>query len=469
MRYFIALHNQQKIFLLVVACLLVGLSLLFILPITFSSAHATGTSSDSEVSLNVDSVINISSPVSATFDCTPGTATTPADLCTTVATVGVGTNNANGYTLQMNATSGYPTALTNSSIYPNATLPTINQAYTAANFPVNYWGYTGGTDQSSAGGRDCVTNYCPILAYHSSGLYQPNHTIKVTDAPATTSNTNITFGVKIDITKPFGTYSTSVTFTAVANIAPRPVSIMQDFDSAACDTIMIDQTFTLRDSRDNTEYTAARLRDGNCWMTQNLELGEYGTPMNLTSDTSNVSSSGYTLDLQYANASVYKGNSNHYGNYYTYPQATAGSGTTTLNQDAPYDICPKGWRLPSVSSTYYANQEVYKMMVNYIDDDVEWHEDLPYDWLPYWAMENDLRPSPISLVWAGEMYPNGDIASFLVGAAGYWWTATASNSSNNEDWAYMFGFDCIDGGEAWPKYRDTQSYGLSVRCMVPGT
>ena len=147
---------------------------------------------NTKVQLNVDSVINISAPSTATLNCTPGATAATAQLCTTTATVGVGTNNITGYTLQMNATNGSPTALTNSAASPAATIPTLSQSYSSSNFPVNSWGYTGGLDKSSeTGGYDCSSNYCPILAYGSS---VPNHVIKYTNAPKVISVFEVVVG-----------------------------------------------------------------------------------------------------------------------------------------------------------------------------------------------------------------------------------------------------------------------------------
>ena len=102
--------------------------------------HATGVSSDTEVILEADSIINISAPSTATLNCAPGATAAASSLCTTLVTIGVGTNSPIGYTLQMNATNGSPTALTNTTISPSATIPTLSQSYSSANFPVNSWG-----------------------------------------------------------------------------------------------------------------------------------------------------------------------------------------------------------------------------------------------------------------------------------------------------------------------------------------
>ena len=172
--------------------------------------------------LEVRSVINISAPSQALLNCDPGATASAATLCTTGANISVSTNNITGYSLQMNTTNGYSTNLTNAGVSPSATIPTLDNAYATASFPSNSWGYTGGSDQSEvSGGYDCATKYCPVEAYQSDpSSYGPNRTLKVTDGPDTASLTPLTFGAKVDISKPSGTYSTSVTFTAVANSAP---------------------------------------------------------------------------------------------------------------------------------------------------------------------------------------------------------------------------------------------------------
>ena len=195
------------------------LILTFLVSIFSGAVYATQASTDTEVELNVSTVINISTPDTTTINCA-----SLNTLCTANTTITVGTNNITGYTLQLNATSGYSNSLTNSAT--NETIPTLSQSYASGSFPTNYWGYTGGLDKSGeTGGLDCFANYCPILAYQSTeSNYTPNHAIKVTDAPATASNTTITFGAKADITKSAGTYSTSVTFTAVTNYVPHPIT-----------------------------------------------------------------------------------------------------------------------------------------------------------------------------------------------------------------------------------------------------
>ncbi|MBR2997104.1 hypothetical protein IKF33_01560 [Candidatus Saccharibacteria bacterium] len=459
------------------------LSMFFISLSTFNvgSSNLAYADSNAKAELNIDSIINISAPNTVTINCTPGSTAATATLCTGNATVSVTTNNITGFTLQMNAANGSPTALTNTGTSPSATLPTLSQSYTAANFPTNYWGYTGGLDKSGeTGGYDCASNYCPILAYESTpSNYAPNHVIKVTDAPATTSNTTLTFGAKIDVSKPSGTYSTSVTFTAVTNYVP-PTKLangvsMQEVTSSVCANSDTDVIYTVVDSRDGKEYTAAKLQDGNCWMTQNLALGG-STAMNLTQADSNVGPSGFTLPASSVteedwgealpdepNFFDYAGNypsqqsTTKYGNFYNWPAATAGSGTSATidGEKAPYSICPKNWRLPSYDDSTY-EPEAYTMLNNYITTGT-W-DDYNLGWTG--VTTTDFTNAPVSLVFSGTFI--GDL--FDQGDLGFWWDSAGESSDKAAD------LQIYSGGHVYPYTSGgRKDVGMSIRCMISGS
>ena len=442
--------------------------------VSIDTVHAEA--SNAQASLELDPVIDISAPSTVTLNCTPGSTDATSQLCTSNATISVTTNNIAGYTLQMNTTSGSSNSLTNSVASPAATIPTLSQAYSSANFPVNYWGYTGGTDKSSeTGGYNCSTNYCPILAYESTATnYAPNHTIKQTDAPANNSTTTLTFAGKVNTTKPSGTYTTSITFTAVTNEPPtQPITNgmdMQDIDSEVCGATSTDITYTVVDSRDSKEYTVARLQDGNCWMTQNLALGS-STAMNLTQANSNVGPSGFTLpaSVTEGNWSMspdnpeffdYAGNypsqqaSNKYGNYYNWPAATAGSGTSaTTSGDAQYSICPKNWRLPSAGTTATTNNEFYTMLNNYITTGT-WYD-------LYWSgvTTSEFTSTPVSLVFSDSY--TGYVSEDHIGD---WWSSTAASSGN----AYYLEAIAANGYIGPRDDRFYKEHGYSIRCLVSG-
>ena len=159
---------------------------------------------------------------------------------------------------------------------------------------------------------------------------------------------------------------------------------------------------TLIDSRDGKSYIVRKLADGQCWMSQNLDLdldstktytsadtdigyGTYGyvgsgtapdrvgttsgrtswTPTNstqATSDTSVTWNGDGATDHSYDPGNIWftdgyimtstKGTNDatrHIGNYYNFAAYTAGSGASDTVVDyelMPDSICPKGWRLP---------------------------------------------------------------------------------------------------------------------------
>lgn len=198
---------------------------------------------------------------------------------------------------------------------------------------------------------------------------------------------------------------------------------MQDLTAAQCSGSSDGATATLRDRRDNNTYTIAKI-NGNCWMTQNLRLSGGRT---LTSADSNVASSWY-----FPNTSLTSGNSytdaystissnTSYGGYYNFCAASAGTNCQSSNAyDTTYDICPKGWRLP----TYNEQQDITSYS------------------------------SAFSPVYSG-YYDDGSLGH--TGSFGYWWSSTAGYSYIQ----YVLYY--------YSRSLDTNSraklYGYSVRCV----
>jgi len=110
----------------------------------------------------------------------------------------VSTNNSNGYTLTM-ATSGSTTGLTHSNGL--TTIPsTTNHA--PGNLTTNTWGYNLGSG---------ATTFLRIPGLGKRVV------ISNTTAPALTSSTVVTIGLKADPTLPTGSYRGALEFTAVPN------------------------------------------------------------------------------------------------------------------------------------------------------------------------------------------------------------------------------------------------------------
>lgn len=134
--------------------------------------------------------------------------------------------------------------------------------------------------------------------------------------------------------------------------------------------------------------------------------------------------------------------------YYNYCAASGGSycydedagvdnpdGVTTL-QDSKYDICPKGWRLPTGSSSgdFY---NLYNEFSGSTDQEVDFQTSL-------------------SLPLSGDFY-SGKV--FNQGLYGYWWTSTYGSA---EDMYYFI----VSSADSEPWNHDVRFLGLSIRCIL---
>jgi len=140
---------------------------------------------------------------------------------------------------------------------------------------------------------------------------------------------------------------------------------MQNF---SCGALGSGGTMNLYDRRDNNIYLIAKLPDGNCWMLDNLRLGG-ASPIALTTADTNIasdwtlpasgawtSSAQNSLTEAYISASykdniastAYGSGSGKVGVFYNFCAASAGTICVSNNQNnASYDVCPRGWRLPT--------------------------------------------------------------------------------------------------------------------------
>jgi len=183
--------------------------------------------------------------------------------------------------------------------------------------------------------------------------------------------TELSFASKIDYLQPAGAYSTTLQFNIVANPL---VDYMQNFTIEMCRTLASSDNYTVVDKRDNNDYTV-RYINGNCWMTQNLRyqgdtVGSTSTATSwvMKSATSNISAdttmtmtdltAGDSYDVaryhiatsdQVPSGASYT--AEDMGVWYNYAAASAMTITGSSNTSAQtYDICPKGWRLPTGGS-----------------------------------------------------------------------------------------------------------------------
>ena len=346
------------------------------------------------------------------------------------------------------------------------TLPTLAGGYTDSTFIANKWGYKKNRNTDNY-------NSFPLTETLLENSTRTNEDVA-----------NLRFATKIDYLQESGTYTTAISFNAVANpLCDTTITgYMQTFNP--CPDMAIGTSGTLKDLRDNKVYTVAKLKDGQIWMTSNLNLAG-GTA--LYSDDSDVnpantrasgtpyytlpnsSKSGFSSDTV---AYVYNtGNetttqtSSANNSYYSWLAATAGgkdadgNAVTGNGPDTAYSVCPKNWRLPksgnqsdtsATSTTGYKKGDFYKLATAYganLESSHYQNSAVFYNNAGPGTLPNFLRAG----YYNSSSFTNG-------GTRGYYWSSSSRSSTSAYDLAFnSSNVHSADGAAR----RD----GFSVRCV----
>ena len=279
---------------------------------------------------------------------------------------------------------------------------------------------------------------------------------------------------------------TSATISSITDL-----TYMQDFATLPSTTkanvlnsMILNQQYTLKDSRDQKEYHIAKLADGNVWMTQNLDhdivtTAGYYTPQNTDipsawtpstatyatgTTTWDTSTTGRTTPQSYDPGDLcwdgttnvdYDGTLNnettacgsdkhmHIGNYYDWTAAVAmnnSSSYTAGNTDVDQSICPAGWRLP-IGGAANTGSKSFQYLWNQYSSSFD---------------EKTMMNSPLYFSYAGYWYGY----SGNVGSLGRYWSSVVSSSY----YACVLGFE-VDYG-VYPRGVDDRSVGFSIRCVA---
>ena len=274
----------------------------------------------------------------------------------------VNTNNLYGYTLTAtvgSATKDYRDLRHTNGTASFASIDVDSDLSTLSGQSSSVWGYTTSTNGTT------WSNFNGLPKYDDT---TNTAELNVTDGAAADSTTSFKIGAFAAEGQLAGDYTNVINFIVISNGAPHQPT-MQEITTATCPS----EATTVVDARDGKEYTIQLMTTYYdttlCWMTSDLEIAG-GTP--LYSDDSNVPdgypfSGGapfYTLPSSSTNgfddpavANVYNSNSTICGDnspcysYYNFSAATAGTnpgvGDNPHDVYAEYDICPKGWRLPT--------------------------------------------------------------------------------------------------------------------------
>ena len=312
------------------------------------------------------------------------------------------------------------------------------------------------------------------------------------------STIKTTYQAYISPTQAAGEYTGQVKYTMIHphnEAAPViPVTIadattMQEVNSCPAD-LPEEVVYTIKDSRDNQDYRVAKLKDGKCWMVENLNLAggtaldadktdvtsayisSFTTSNNLTKNGNTIvlptsSTSGFdTVNISYVYNSGNKTNCGAEGqstpcySYYSWDAATLGSGRTlnTENTDAPYSICPKGWRLPTsgnLSNNEWKRGDFYKLATAYGAN----LESIHYE--DSSTFYNNAGPNTTvpKFLLAGYYY----YGSFYYGGIdGLYWSSTSASTTSTARYLSLHSSDVCSA------YDSDRYSGFSVRCLLSG-
>jgi uncharacterized protein (TIGR02145 family) len=201
------------------------------------------------------------------------------------------------------------------------------------------------------------------------------------DTGASPSSYDHTLEITLPADVAEGNYTLDIIYDITENL-PNAPQTMQAMSKGYCDNSMaLNETLTLTDTRNGQNYQVRKLADGNCWMVNNLKLGKVTETMTLTDvDTDLNNKASFTLpalvtggtsnlDDPRAYGPVDGDNSGEagsassnsavtgsafYGYLYNWSAVTAGESRTSKpadSGDALNSICPKGWHLPTGGPT----------------------------------------------------------------------------------------------------------------------
>ncbi|MBR2855706.1 hypothetical protein IKE99_02060 [Candidatus Saccharibacteria bacterium] len=274
--------------------------------------------------------------------------------------------------------------------------------------------------------------------------------------------------------------------SATINITSRQMLPMQNY---SCSNLAnVGDTDMVYDTRDNQAYLIGKLKDSKCWMLENLNLAggkalssddtditsayidSFSTSNNLIKDGNTMvlpasSTSGFnTNNYSYvynsgnkANCGASDQNTPCYS-YYSWDAATLGSGRTisTDDTDAPYSICPKGWKLPTSRITsatdWQTTSDFYRLAHQYgLDSTTS-------------ADENDngfytqAGPGTTPNFLLAGVYDDGSF--YGEGSSGNYWSSTSNSNTSSARFLnfYSSSVDSVNYGDRY--------LGFSVRCIL---
>lgn len=481
--------------------LLVSLPLVIICGLILShlSFHSSALPVDS-INLSLPTSCSLSSMVNTPHNATIIGGTYMSNIGkTTITTL---CNDGNGYAV-------YASGFSDGEVGNNALVSSVSYNHNIATGLS-----TSGNTSAWAMRLDSITNDGSLTpptiesAYNGTYGLVPNLYTKVAGITSGTtdmvkgSSFTTTYAVYTAPTQHSGTYTGQVKYVLIHAEGDDSISnvrFMQDVANWK-DELVEDIAVEAMDKRDFKKYYVTKLKDGNIWMTQNLDfnittnatLDSETTDLNVIYDSSTGQYAEYNDGYDEANGVIYwepastattinfegttvtgwqSSNTEPYsasktddtntghsslGNYYNWTAAIASNDSSTLtgntlnniSQNPQNSICPKGWRLPNISNepaTVVGSTNEFARL-NYLYNNNSTSE------------VSKLIVDPLYFLMGGGIY-NGLYSNDVYTNGGSYWSST----NNNTDTVYysFFRIQYID-----PSYTSGESTGRTIRCLA---
>ena len=486
--------------------LLVSIPLLVISGLVLShlSLHssATGSSSGTDnLTISISSACTLSSTVDTEHNASINAGTYKDNIGKT--TIKTTCNDNNGYSIYAN---GY----TNNEEGNNRLINTLSPSNTIET-GLNISGDISSWAMKLNNLPDDPSPTPPVIesAYDDTYGIIPSNWTKVLSLSSGSTDMSLgssfttTYAVYANSRQYTGTYQGQVKYILTHPNSNSQHLFMQDVDTWGNSVLAnIGDSIQAIDIRDGKAYWATRLADGHIWMTQNLDfdieantvLDSNTTDLNVAYDSSTGQyaeyNDGYTKsngiiyyipastattidftgttvsDWQNSDTAPYTANKTDstetgytsLGNYYNWTAAIASNDSSSLTQDTisnisqnpKNSICPKGWRLPTISSQSGSDTGSTNEFarLNYIYNGNSSITD------------SSLITSPLYFVKSGNVYV-GNLGQFSV--RGSYWSSTLGGLDAGQNKSYFLEFESS-------KVQTTGSYnrvnGRSVRCVA---
>ncbi|MBR0467487.1 hypothetical protein IJJ53_01060 [Candidatus Saccharibacteria bacterium] len=386
--------------------LLVSIPLAIISAVILSSLHISATGSGSgtdSLTISISSACTLGSVVDIEHNTNTNVGTyTPNIGKTTITTL---CNDGNGYSV-------YAVGYSNNEEGNNKLINTDpNYSNHSIETGLNTSGLTSAWAMKLNNIPDDPSPTPPTIESDYNNTYGlvPSYWTKVagrvsgTTDMAEGSSFTTTYAVYASSSQYAGTYQGQVKYLLTHPSYEKPPYYMQDI-AYWKDELILEESVQAIDKRDGKSYWVTKLKDGNIWMTQNLDFDITGEELNSnTTDLNTIEGleyeNGYsisdniiywkpantaiTIDFQntspvtgWQNSSTepYSANKTDaietghasFGNYYNWTTAIASNNSSTITSGlARNSICPKGWRLPIISN--YSNNDFINLNQLYTD------------------------------------------------------------------------------------------------------